>query len=156
MDVILYVANSFSVREIDFETIFPYWKEHLWPERKSRIEPVSYIILNGQIDGSIREFEPRFFSICFQNEIIGVLSYHATASNTFRLRGLWISPLYRNQKLGTRLINEVLSEIPPKPHLIWLMSRMQNRQYYKNFGFEYHLQVEGYEYGPHMIMIKRN
>lgn len=148
---------NFLIQEVSFSTILPVWQHRLWPGRQSEIEPVSCINKEGKIDPQILLFEAKFFAARFENELLGVVSCHPVSANTMRIRGLFVDENHRNKKVGARLVSRVFEECVAQgtPELFGLV-RLKNEIYFKKRGFEIYKSQAGYEFGPHLIMIKSN
>jgi GNAT superfamily N-acetyltransferase len=146
------------IKDIDFQTILPIWKNKLWPERNSVIEPISAINISGEIDGSIIEINPtpHFFSFQINGEICAVTSVHQTNSNEYRLRGTWVDETYRGCGHGKKLIKYVLDLYLQSGGTVWTMSREDSVRFYEKMNFQLKRKILGYEYGPHFIMVYKN
>lgn len=146
------------IKEIDFQTILPIWKNKLWPERNSVIEPISAINISGEIDGAIIEINPtpHFFSLQINGEICAVTSTHQTSSGEHRLRGTWVDEKKRGCGHGQKLIKYVLDLYLQTGEIVWTMSREDSVRFYEKLSFQLQRKILGYEYGPHFIMVCKN
>jgi ribosomal protein S18 acetylase RimI-like enzyme len=144
--------------EIDFKTIEKIWLEQLWPERKSKIEPISVINSTGQIDMSIQEIaKPKFVAGFDNGKIEGVSSYFMTAGNEWRLRGTWVSENCRGQGIGGKLIGHIFNSISStnSSARIWTMARITSISFYQRNDFVKYGSIASYEYGPHALMSRQ-
>lgn len=141
--------------EISFSEMLLVWKNQLWPKRQSIIEPYSAINIDGEIDDQIVRMQPEahFFAIYQKNQIVAVTSFHKTSNNEYRLRGTWVHDNYRGQGLGKKLISTLIKKNFEKGDKIWTLSRDSSKLFYEKIGFSFFKMVQGYEYGPHSIMV---
>lgn len=142
------------IEKISFEVIKPFWEEHLWPGRKSPVEPVACINSNGEIDLSVRQFTPLFYGAFESSSLVGVISFSLTSSSEARLRGICVHPDYRDRGISKLLFYEGQKETVAVPGVerLWLMSRLINLEYYAKLGFVLGKETNAYEFGPHNIM----
>jgi GNAT superfamily N-acetyltransferase len=138
----------------EFSEILPVWREFLWPQRESRIEPVSAIGENGTIDLSWLESRPDFWKLNRENKIIGVVSsLSSTFHGSVRLRGLWVAPEFRGEGLGKLLVESVVDEaLSQNIRRVWTMARNSALPFYLSYGFTNPRHIEGYEFGPHVLV----
>lgn len=142
-----------SISEANFQEILPYWRSELWPGRQSLIEETSAINHIGHIDIKLMG-QPRFFwKAKFDDDIVGVLSGQLTASDRFRLRGLWVDRVHRSQGIGTELVKIALQKANSLScRWAWTMPRATTESFYLEKGFQIVCNIEGYEFGPHSIV----
>lgn len=141
--------------EISFSEMLLVWKNQLWLKRQSVIEPYSAININGEIDDKIVQMQPEahFFATYQQNQIVAVTSFHKTSDKEYRLRGTWVHHKHRGQGLGKKLISTLIQRNFEKGDKIWTLSRDSSKLFYEKIGFSFFKSVNGYEYGPHSIMV---
>lgn len=146
------------IRPITFEQILPVWSTDLWPKRVSKIEPVSAIDIESNIDIRILNYEPtaHFFGAFDGSILAGVISGHLTTENQCRLRGLFVAEAYRGHGLSKMLIE---TEIEKAKSLgcaqIWALIRTKNLGLFQKFAFQKKLETDKYEFGPHFIIEKK-
>jgi GNAT superfamily N-acetyltransferase len=141
----------------EFSEVLPLWREFLWPQRESPIEPVSAIDENGAIDLTWLEARPDFWKLNRENKMIGVVSaLSSTRHGSARLRGLWLAPKFRGKGLGKLLVESVVEEARSQniPR-VWTMARNSALPFYLSCGFANPRPIEGYEFGPH-VLVERN
>lgn len=90
--------------EIDFEIIFPVWKNKLWPERQSKIESTSAMNYLGGYNIQNMDYKPTFYGYFIDTKLVGVNSGHLCRDNSYRSRGLFVDLDYRNQGIGKLLL----------------------------------------------------
>ena len=143
------------IEEITFDQILPIWNQHLWPERQSRIEPVSAIDIESNIDMTIFNYlnKAHYFAAFDGDQIIGVISGHLTKPNQCRLRGLFVMPGYRGQSISRHLIEAELNHaIALGCTQIWALIRTKNIGLFAKYEFKEHMFTDKYEFGPHFIV----
>ena len=146
---------SVEIKEISFEDILPLWKNNLWPERTSKIEPTSAINIEAKIDMSIMTYSPHFVGVFANLRLVSVLSGHQTSEKNYRLRGLWVAHEFRNLGYGTKIMDHMILNAKQLGFdQVWILNRVYNEDYFKKFGFERLFKVDTFEYGPHYVMCK--
>lgn len=147
--------SDVRIESSSFEEILPFWHDHLWPQRKSPIEPCSAIHPDGHISMDIMKAHPVFFKAVKEDQICGVVSGFATSSEYYRSRGLWVHPDFRNQGMGCALIEYVAKVAANGGYKqIWSMPRHTTLQFYLKNGFRAYNQTKAYEFGPHYFVKK--
>jgi predicted N-acetyltransferase YhbS len=142
-----------EIREADFETVRQIWHEHLWPGRISKIEEISWISIEGKIDPKITDYTAKFFAAYVGSQLAGVISCHRVSPDVTRLRGLFVMPQFRKQRIGTSLINQVkIQSRKEGAKMVFELVRETNQKYYRLNGFRPYKKQDGYEFGPHVIM----
>lgn len=147
--------TTLLLQEIQFQDVKTIWSSQLWPNRKSEIEKISYIDDCGKIDMKIQNWaQPRFFAIIENNTIFSITSVFQTEENKWRLRGTWVAPTHRGLGFGRQMIDQAIERIRGKKNnfLLWTMARKTSYQFYINNQFKLDKEIEGYEFGPHVIM----
>ena len=146
--------NFYNIQHISFEQIEFFWSQHLWPERVSQIEPISLINSDGDIDISLRKYQPSFYGLFLNKNLIGVASTCQTNTIEFRLRGISLNKEFRGLGLSNSLIKKSFQhilELVDEP-VVWTLSRESNFSFYQKYGFVEQKKVQGFEYGPHIIL----
>ena len=129
-------------KKISFDIILPIWQNKLWPNRTSAIEPMSAMTwpFEGSpdpIDMTIFEFEPTFYGLYIDGNLVGVNSGHRTSDTQYRSRGIWVDPDYRGRGIAQQLF--ALTEHQAKVEgclLMWSIPRKTALSSYTKFGFE--------------------
>lgn len=149
---------SFTVEVISFEEILPVWKQKLWPQRASAIEPLSAIDHDGSINMEIMKSRPVFMGIRAPGsiEFVGVISGFKTSSERYRSRGLWVSEKERGNGLGLTLLSH-LETIALKEGCtcLWTMARKTAWPFYEKMEFVKISEIDKYEFGPHILCEKK-
>lgn len=121
---------------IDFETIYPIWRNFLWPERQSKIEPTSAMCFLGGYDSNNLNYKPTYFAYYIDNQIVGVNSGHMCHDNSYRSRGLYVFPNYRNQGIAKNLLLASIEQgINSKAKLVWSYPKQSAIKAYQSAGF---------------------
>ena len=137
-----------------FEEVLPIWKNDLWPDRNSPIEPTSLLDRNGNIDLTLSQSLPVFLVAKNTNEeIIGVTSGFTTGEGYFRKRGTFVQKDFRNNQVARTLFNR-LEEIAwlLGCNRIWTMARNSSVAFYEQLGFDQTHETSQFEFGPHSFM----
>lgn len=153
------MPEEFSAIESTFEQIQPIWREKLWPERESAIEPASAIAPNGCIDSAWLQAHALFWHVPSAagetdetDEITAVISL-LVKDDSARVRGLWVHPALRGQGIARKLIQHALLEARKLgARQAWTMARHSAIGFYSSVGFATYAETDAYEYGPHALM----
>jgi len=152
-----------NIRRAEFAEIEKLWRERLWPQRKSAIEPNSAMILGGGIDLSYMNEEPQFWiaedlredlRTDSQDEsqgesperprAIGCLSGHFAGEFTdrnrpgrlYRSRGLWVDQSRRRRGIARQLMRELIEHARSQDAVaIWTFPRKTAMPFYESMGF---------------------
>ena len=82
------------IQDTDFNTIYEIWYKHLWPNRLSKIESHSAMLLNETYDIKNFDYKPIYLIYRIGTEIAGCNSGHMCSDNTYRSRGLYVFSCY--------------------------------------------------------------
>ncbi len=129
---------NFSIKQITFAEVLPFWRTKLWPTRTDAIRPMSSMLLGGGYDLQIyHQYEPYFVGLFRGENLIGVLSGHGTSALTYRIRGLYVEPDYRKQGGSVMLMN-AQREWGRKQGFqkMWSYPRLSALPVYESFGFQ--------------------
>jgi GNAT superfamily N-acetyltransferase len=147
-----------DIRRLDFEAIFPIWRDHLWPNRKSKISPINCMKFKGGIDPTIRKMStPTFFGAFKGDDLIGVNSCFFSSPTSFRSRGLYVFPAWRNQGVARTLLRAACEEAKKNGAVfIWSAPRESSLAPYLGEGFQIESSPvsEGFEFGPNIYVSK--
>ena len=124
---------------IAYEEILEIWTNHLWPDRKSKIESNSAMVFLGGYDMKNMATTPSFFGFVENGKIIGVNSGHKCSDNSYRFRGVFVFPEHRNKGVGFNLIRGVIEQAKKENcDFIWGFPRKTSWDLgiYKKAGFE--------------------
>jgi GNAT superfamily N-acetyltransferase len=126
------------IKEIDFETILPIWREKLWPGRISAIETHSAMLHLSPIHDMGNFILPAWYIGVFEGDmLVGVNSGHMCTDDTARSRGLWVSPDYRKKGLGKQLLIATTSFAKTfNASAIWSYSRKTSWPTYESIGYK--------------------
>ena len=121
---------------ISYDEIYPIWRNQLWPERSSEIEPNSAMLYLQGYDLQNYNYLPSFFAFKLDNQIVGVNSGHLCCDNIYRSRGLFVLPGYRKQGIGKQLLDyTVETGFKEGAKFIWSYPRKTSWSTYKQAGF---------------------
>ena len=125
------------IEKISWEDILFFWKNELWPDRKSAIEPVSAMCLGNTYDMDNMLATPTFLGYIINDKIVAVNSGHSCPrSNSYRSRGLWVDPKYRHQGIGQALLRATIDQGYSEGRtVIWSFPRKTSWPTYSAVGF---------------------
>jgi len=124
------------IKQITYEDIEHIWKNYLWPERKSRIEPTSAMCYLNGYDLKNLNYIPTFFAFYENSQIAGVNSGHLCSDKGYRSRGLYVFENYRNRGIGTLLLKATIDQaIKEKSSYVWSYPKLTSWNTYNNAGF---------------------
>ena len=122
--------------KITYEEIYPIWKDHLWPNRTSPIEPNSAMCFGGGYDMFNMSTQPTFFAYIIDNKIAGVNSGHLCSNKQYRSRGLFVFDNYRKQGIGTQLLLATIDQARLEDaSMCWSYPRQDSWRTYEKAGF---------------------
>ena len=142
------------LRDITFEEVLPMWQEHLWPNKKSinkinlwKKNPSGYPYNYGLhkpwsfnkliIDSAIKNSTPYFYGIYEDNQLVAVNSGYMTDEDSFRSRGLFVLPKYRNKGYAKKLLEKtMLTGYMSGCTICWSVPRKESLKCYESLGFE--------------------
>jgi GNAT superfamily N-acetyltransferase len=124
------------IKHIDYNDIYPIWKFHLWPDRKSRIEPTSAMVYKDGYDVKNLYQTPIFFAYIIDDNIAGVNSGHLCSDDSYRSRGLFVFDKYRKKGIGTELLLATIEQAKKSnASMIWSYPRSNSWTTYERAGF---------------------
>lgn len=120
----------------DFETILKIWQEKLWPERISKIETHSAMLLSGEYELKNFNYTPTYFIYKVGNLIVGCNSGHMCCDNSYRSRGLYVLPAFRKKGIGKQLLVATIEQGEKENcEYVWSYPRLESWPTYKSAGF---------------------
>jgi len=124
------------IQTVNFSDILPIWTEHLWPERVSKIESHSAMLFLGGLDIGNFNYKATYFFYMVGDIIAGCNSGHLCVDNTYRSRGLYVFPEYRNRGIGMRLLLATINQARNEyANSIWSYPKEKAFTTYRNAGF---------------------
>jgi len=138
----MYLYITMKVIESTFEEVFPVWRDRLWPNRISAIEPMSSLCWRQPKDiikdsSIFDKYVPSFFALKIDDEIVGVNSGFKTSEKVYRSRGLWVSEQHRGRGFGQLLLLQAIVQGKSEDcHWIWSMPRKTALGSYEKVGFK--------------------
>lgn len=130
-------TNKYHVIEkITFDEILPIWKEYLWPNRQSDIDPNSAMCFLGGYDLANMDYEPTFFAYMIDGHIAGVNSGHMCKDRSYRSRGLYVFEEYRGRGIATELLKATIEQGRSEGAVLsWSYPRQSSWKSYSSAGF---------------------
>lgn len=142
------MLNSIVITTIDFDTILTIWKNHLWINRTSAIEPTSAMTYLGGYDLKNMGYTPTFFAYYVGDTIAGVNSGHMCFVRQYRSRGLYVFPEYRKKGIGTELLLASVEQAKlEKAKFVWSYPRFTAKNTYEQAGFTIASSWQDSEFG---------
>ena len=131
------ICNEYTTAEVDFEIARDVWAHELWANIADKIKPMSSLISPTQIDMSIyKKYQPKFWAVYFDTNIVGINSGHQTSEISYRSRGLWVSSDHRGRGIEKKLLMSVLEEsMHYNCEYCWSMPRFDASGAYTSVGF---------------------
>jgi len=124
------------ITEITFDEIFPIWKNHLWPNRVSQIEPSSAMNFLGGYDIANMKNKCFYFAYKINDDIVGVNSGHLCKDKSFRSRGLYVFPEHRGNNIGVSLLKHTIRQARNlNSNYCWSYPKKSSWKTYNESGF---------------------
>jgi GNAT superfamily N-acetyltransferase len=124
------------ITEISYDIIEQIWKDYLWKTRSSKIESISAMLYLKGYDLNNYNYIPKFFGYKLDDKIVGVNSGHKCFDHTYRSRGLFVFPEYRNHGVGKELLLATIEQgRKEKASLVWSYPRQESWSVYESAGF---------------------
>jgi GNAT superfamily N-acetyltransferase len=125
------------IKIISFEEILEIWSNYLWKERTSKIESHSAMLYLGNgYDIKNFDYTPSYFAYYVNDRIAGVNSGHMCSDNSYRSRGLYVHPEYRNQGIGRKLLIATWKQgITENANFVWSYPKLSSWNTYQSAGF---------------------
>lgn len=125
------------IKEISFADILPIWQNYLWKDRTSKIESHSAMLFK-QDNYDIKNFSYKatYFGYYINDAIVGVNSGHLCSDNSYRSRGLFVFPNYRNMGIGTNLLIYTIRQAQTENAIfVWSYPKKASWSTYNKSGF---------------------
>ena len=127
----------FDIQPCDFSEVLPVWEKHLWPGRKSPIEPTNPISHTGEYVLSLSQAEHFFLKALEGDQICGVISAIRTGEDHLRVRGIFVFPQFRKKGVGSALIKQVIKRANDMGvKTLWSLPRKSAYPFYSSNNFE--------------------
>jgi GNAT superfamily N-acetyltransferase len=123
---------------LNFCDIESIWRNHLWVNRKSKIESHSAMLYlePTKFDSTNFSLPVYYFGYVEHSVLMGVNSVHACSDGSYRSRGLWVSPSHRKKGIGLCLLNAATEcAIENKASKVWSFARKTSFDTYQKAGF---------------------
>ena len=125
------------IEQISWDQILDIWKNRLWSNRISSIEPNSAMEFLGGYDMFNMSTTPTFFGLFVDNELVGVNSGHMCKNKHYRSRGLFVDPKHRGKKYGSMLLSRTIEQGRiESAELVWSLPRKTSFHAYEHAGFQ--------------------
>lgn len=140
----------------DFQTVFPIWRDYLWPTRTSEITSTSAMVYLGGYNIDNINKTAVFVSYIINDRIVGVNSGHICADNSFRSRGLYVFEEYRKRGIAQQLLCGIIDiAYDNNSEFVWSFPKYESWNTYKNVGFDLSSDWEKSELGLNAYCIKK-
>lgn len=125
------------IEKITFEQILHIWRDYLWPNRVSAIDPNSAMCFLSGYDLVNMQTQPTFFAYYVDGEIAGVNSGHMCKEQQYRSRGLYVFDKFRGRGIATELLKATIEQGRIEGAIMcWSYPRLSSWKSYANAGFE--------------------
>jgi GNAT superfamily N-acetyltransferase len=124
-----------NIKKVSYEDILPLWKK-LWPN--STIHKQSSMMYLGGNDTRIYDlYNPSYFGLVINNNIIGCMSGHRSTREYYRIRGLYLLEEYRGKKLSKYLFDKSEEQaLQENCNFIWSYPKHSAIHAYEKAGYE--------------------
>ena len=146
-----------------FDEIYDIWHDKLWPDRVSKIKPLSSLC--WQLPNTIikdktifDKYSPTFWTIKEGDKIVGVNSGFRTGEKNYRSRRLYVDEEYRKKGLSQILLGQaILQGKREECHWIWSMPHKIALPAYQKIGFKKRGKwlEEGVEFGSNCLATRQ-
>ena len=134
--------------QTNFETILTIWQNRLWPNRTSKIETNSAMLLDRTYNMDNFKYATTYHAFLIKDKIVGCNSGHMCADNSYRSRGLYVFEEYRGQGIGVELLLATIEQAREEnADIVWSYPRDSSWNTYKKAGFELSSPWENSELG---------
>ena len=124
------------VTRIEFSEILPIWSNDLWPNRISKIESHSAMLFDGSYSMLNFDYTASYFCFEIEGTIAGVNSGHACSDGSYRSRGLFVYPEFRNKGIGRALLMAAIDQARfENAKFVWSFPRQNSWKVYESAGF---------------------
>lgn len=146
-----------KVEIVNFNVVYPIWKNKLWKNRRSKITPSSPVDYLGEYNYELMKNYPIFFACYEKGQVVGVNSLLETSELYCRSRGLYVEKEQRLKGVGKALLEKTLEFADTLSYkYIWSMPRKTALQVYLKCGFVQTSDFDDqYEFGPNCFVLKR-
>jgi len=149
------LVNKMMITIVSYANIYDIWRNHLWPERTSAITPTSAMIFLGGYDTGNMNNTATFFAFVANKKIYGVNSGHLCTDGSYRSRGLFVFPEYRNKGIGTDLLLATIDQgNKESAKFTWSYPKQTSWNAYKKAGYSLSSPWEKSELGFNAYCIK--
>jgi len=122
---------------ITYDEIYKIWLQHLWFSRVSPIQSHSAMKFSGGYDINNKQYPATFFGYIVDDSIVAVNSGHKCHDNSYRSRGLWVHPEFRNQGIGRKLLSATINQgLDENCKFVWSYPKKSSWRTYAAAGFE--------------------
>lgn len=119
--------------ESDIEAIYEFNKYVI--DRYENIQNIEYEKVLNWVHRKIETYIDEYQRILFDGELAGYYRFHQDGDK-MELDDLYVFPHYRNQQIGTRVIEKCLSETTMPIYLYVFMKNVKAVSLYERLGFK--------------------
>ncbi len=158
----------YKIVDVNFDDVYPIWKEKLWPGRISKFDQISLLtVRQGELvkEIGVKKFKNSvsFYAVVYVSEyteekyeIVGVNSSVFTGLGLYRSRGLWVDPNHRGLGLSKILLQyAIMKGKEQNCHTVWSLPREESLPMYESVGFKKQSDwIDNVEFGPNCIVTR--
>ena len=117
----------------DIESIYEFNKYLI--DRYENVQNIEYDNVLSWVQRKIETYIEEYQRILFDGELAGYFRFHQDGDK-MELDDLYVFPHYRNQQIGTRVIEKCLSETTMPIYLYVFMKNVKAASLYERLGFK--------------------
>lgn len=147
-----------KIEVVDFETVRTSWVNNLWLGRTD-VKPMSSMVYNnpGVHDMTIyTKYNPTFWAMFDQGNVIAVNSGFRTEDDLYRSRGIWVHPSHRGYGISREFFEVLQNQAEIEDcEAIWSYPKRDAIKAYEAAGFQRTSQwFDNNDYGVNCYVLK--
>jgi GNAT superfamily N-acetyltransferase len=124
------------IKKISWDLAEKVWKDRLWPDRSSPIQPTSAMSYLQGHDMGNKSYQPTFFGLFDNDNLVAINSGHRCSDGSYRSRGLWVDEYHRRKGYGKQLLLKTIEQAREENcDFCWSYPRKTSWSTYEAAGF---------------------